>query len=185
MDHRSSEIAKRMPIGQPLVAVEVGVKNGKNAEKMLTIMPDLKLFLVDTWEKPLVGSFYYNSGDGVAAQPPGFFKKAFRETRNSTVRFGSRAVMMKMASERAASQFTASGDQFDFVFLDADHSYEGVTADILQWWPLIKKGGYLCGHDYDNPRIGEVKRAVDERFGSKVELGRNVTWFVRKSRGPS
>jgi len=179
MDHRSSEIAKRMPIGQALVAVEVGVKNGKNAEKMLTIMPDLKLFLVDTWEKPLVGSSYYNSGDAVAAHPPSFFKRAFRETRNNTVRFGSRAVMMKTTSGTAAAQFAASGDRFDFVFIDADHSYEGVTADILQWWPLVTHGGYLCGHDYDNPRIGEVKRAVDRKF-KKVELGLDMTWFVSK-----
>ena len=180
MGHRSSEVAKRMPTDRELLGVEVGVRTGKNAEHMLELMPNLTLYLVDTWAKPPAGDSYYNSGDGVADRPPGFFKKTFRETQNRTVRFGSRAVMMKMTSEDAAKQFTASGIKFDFVFIDADHSYEGVTADILQWWPLVKKGGYLCGHDYDHPRIGEVKRAVDEIF-QRVELGRDMTWFMRKT----
>ena len=179
MAHRSSEVAKRMPIRCALVGVEVGVRTGKNAESMLTIMPDLKLFLVDTWAKPPVGDSYYNSGDGVADRPPGFFKKTLRETRNRTVRFGSRAVIMQTTSGLAAGQFLHAGSLFDFVFIDADHSFNGVTCDLVWWWPLVRSGGYLCGHDYNHPRIGEVKRAVDERF-KKIELGQDMTWFMRK-----
>lgn len=179
MAHRSTEVAKRMPIGRDLVAVEVGVRTGKNAESMLTIMPDLTLYMVDTWAKPPAGDSYYNSGDGVADRPPGFFKKILREAKNRTFRFGDRAIMLQTTSGNAAAQFTASGERFDFVFIDADHSYEGVLCDLVWWWPLVKHGGYLCGHDYDHPRIGEVKRAVDKRF-KKIELGLDMTWFVGK-----
>jgi hypothetical protein len=51
---------------------------------------------------------------------------------------------------------------------------------MSEWWPLVASGGYLCGHDYDHPRIGEVKRAVDEMFQC-VELGQDMTWFMRKT----
>jgi predicted O-methyltransferase YrrM len=72
----------------------------------------------------------------------------------------------------------------DFVFIDADHSYEGCKADIEAWFPKVKPGGLLSGHDYDNPDFPEfgVKRAVDEfaaRHGHSVELGDNLTWFIR------
>jgi len=36
----------------------------------------------------------------------------------------------------------------DLVFLDADHRYEAIKADILSWLPKIKDGGIICGHDW-------------------------------------
>ena len=169
-----------MPADRSLLGVEVGVRTGKNAEHMLGLMPNLTLYLVDTWAKPPAGDSYYNSGEGVADRPPGFFKKIYRETVQRTSRFGSRAIMLQMTSKTAAERFWTSGERFDVVFIDADHSYEGVAADILQWWPLVVVGGFLCGHDYDHPRIGEVKRAVDESFPN-AELGQDMTWFMRKT----
>lgn len=53
----------------------------------------------------------------------------------------------------------------DIVFLDADHSYEAVIADILAWMPRVKPGGLLCGHDYHHPHYPGVKRAVTEYSG--------------------
>ena len=180
MGYRSLEVAERMPADRELLGVEVGVRTGKNAEQMLELMPNLTLYLVDTWAKPPAGDSYYNSGDGVADRPPGFFKKVYRQTAERTARFGSRAIMLPMTSQDAAGGFRKSGQLFDVVFIDADHSYAGVMADIAQWWPLVAPGGYLCGHDYNHPRIGEVKRAVDEMFPD-IELGQDMTWFVRKT----
>lgn len=59
---------------------------------------------------------------------------------------------------------------FDWVYIDADHSYEAVKADILNWTPKIKSGGLLSGHDFlipkNNPRYESfgVKQAVEELF---------------------
>jgi predicted O-methyltransferase YrrM len=56
----------------------------------------------------------------------------------------------------------------DLVFIDADHKYDSVRRDIDAWLPKVKKGGIICGHDYDNPAHREVKKAVDEIFSGKV-----------------
>jgi len=68
----------------------------------------------------------------------------------------------------------------DFVFIDADHSYEGCAADIRAWLPKVRAGGILCGHDYRNTHcpFPGVERAVEEAFG-QPETGDNFTWFVR------
>ena len=46
----------------------------------------------------------------------------------------------------------------DMVFIDGDHSYEGAKRDILDYKPLIRKGGFISGHDFGK----EVKEAVLE-----------------------
>lgn len=67
-------------------------------------------------------------------------------------------------------------DFFDFVFLDADHSYAAVKADIAAWRPKVEPGGWLCGHDYGKVQYG-VTEAVDE-LGA-VEIDADHTWFVK------
>jgi cephalosporin hydroxylase len=56
--------------------------------------------------------------------------------------------LLRVDSLTAAETFAKVGKQFDMVFLDADHRYEHVLADIRAWWPLVKSGGILAGHDY-------------------------------------
>lgn len=51
----------------------------------------------------------------------------------------------------------------DVVYIDGDHSYEAVLKDLESWYPKLKEGGFLCGHDY-NP-VGKHKgvyKAVNE-----------------------
>ncbi len=49
-------------------------------------------------------------------------------------------------SIQAAGLFQPSS--VDFCFIDADHTYASVLADLHAWWPKVKPGGTLAGHDY-------------------------------------
>jgi cephalosporin hydroxylase len=83
-------------------------------------------------------------------------------------RFGiSDHVVVHVGSTARVAQDMAAGS-FDLVFIDADHSYETVLADIAAWLPKVKAGGVLCGHDYNRPGHGHagVRQAVDELIGS-------------------
>jgi len=68
-------------------------------------------------------------------------------------------------------------NSIDFVFIDADHSYESVTKDINSWLPKIKKGGIISGHDYfTSPG---VKSAVDELLGNVESDRKQNIWYKK------
>lgn len=74
--------------------------------------------------------------------------------------------------------------EFDLVYIDADHRYHAVKADIKAWFPKVKPGGILAGHDYDARGHPDVKRAVDELFVDcehprHVHLLDDTSWYVR------
>lgn len=74
--------------------------------------------------------------------------------------------------EKASSYRDGS---LDFVFLDADHSYEGTRDQLLAYIPKIKPGGVLAGHDYENGHPGVVQ-AVKEIFPEAVKRNSSFWW---------
>src|SRR5690606_11229810 len=61
--------------------------------------------------------------------------------------FASGAALKVKARSVAAAKHVPDGS-LDFVYIDADHSYAGVRADIAAWRPKIRAGGIIAGHDY-------------------------------------
>ena len=53
-------------------------------------------------------------------------------------------------------------NSLDFVYIDADHSYEAISSDINIAFNKVKSGGYIFGHDYVSPRFDGVVLAVNE-----------------------
>jgi hypothetical protein len=57
---------------------------------------------------------------------------------------------------------TFDDEYFDMVYIDGDHTYEGVKKDLTISLNKVKKGGLICGHDYISSKFEGVVRAVDE-----------------------
>jgi predicted O-methyltransferase YrrM len=62
---------------------------------------------------------------------------------------------------------------FDFVFIDGGHDYETAIEDIRGWYPKLKDGGVIGGHDIDWPG---VNKAVKEYFADYNIRG--ITWLI-------
>ena len=90
--------------------------------------------------------------------------------------FPDRFTMYRLSTDEA-SMLVEDGS-LDWVFIDADHSYEGVRADITNWLPKIRKGGMITGHDID--RKG-VRDAVRDCLGDWEDHGKrwNNCWIKR------
>lgn len=69
----------------------------------------------------------------------------------------------------------------DLVYLDASHDRESVSEDILAWWPKVKRGGFLAGHDWSVNWPGVVEAVTEFAHRERlkiIELG--STWRIDK-----
>lgn len=67
---------------------------------------------------------------------------------------------------------------FDFIYIDANHTYDAVKSDILNCIPKIKKNGFIAGHDY-TPGLIEVVRAVDDVLGFPDKTFSDTSWIKK------
>jgi hypothetical protein len=82
-------------------------------------------------------------------------------------------------SAGAAARFP--DESFDLVFIDADHTEQGVRRDLAAWLPKVKRAGVISGHDYTGDRHPGVRRAVDAVFARhrhKVEIEADKVWWT-------
>jgi len=130
------EIGLEFPNGK---GAEIGTFKGEFAKEILQNWSGT-LYMVDVWRA--LGEEYLDSSNHAA------HSSAYLETMNSISGYEDRGVMVRATSEVAADMFDR--ESLDFVYIDANHAYDFVIQDIKLWYPKIKSGGYLCGHDYIN-----------------------------------
>lgn len=118
--------------------VEVGSFKGEYAKEILKRW-DGNLYMVDVWDE--MGSEYID-----ASNHKNFNNQVYIDCFNNIQEFGLRATMIRTNSEMGSKLFT--DESVDFVYIDANHAYDFVKDDIEYWFPKVKKGGYIMGHDY-------------------------------------
>lgn len=92
---------------------------------------------------------------GVADQK--FHDKNYDAAVKRLAEFGDRSVMLKGLSVDMAN--IIPDNSLDMVYFDAGHYYGAVVADLIAWYPKVRSGGIIAGHDYLNPDY-QVKEAV-------------------------
>lgn len=155
--------------------VEVGCKEGRTTGHILKTVPDSRVIAVDPWcsmpaQKAITGGETYEEWD---------FAKIEAEFKENVGEWGDHVRMLRMTSALAAEE--VKGAVTDVVFIDAAHDYENVKIDIRLWWPKIRPGGMLVGHDFNHKWPG-VERAVADSFDlMRVGVAPDSVWFVLKT----
>lgn len=87
--------------------------------------------------------------------------------------------LIPMLSAHAARHF--NDDSIDFVYIDGNHTQEAVQCDLTLYYPKVRRGGIIAGHDYTDAYPG-VKEAVDAKFGfENIKTYKNGVWEYHKS----
>lgn len=129
-------------------AVEVGTHRGDFAKVLLTNWRGKLLHCVDPWSN--VKGFEEQAGmlDGGGKDRDEDFRMCLRNLRD-WIKKGRCRLNRATSAQAAATEYLAG--PFDFVYLDGDHRTEMVALDVRLWWPKIRPGGVLAGHDFVCP----------------------------------
>jgi predicted O-methyltransferase YrrM len=76
-------------------------------------------------------------------------------------------------------------EKVDILFIDGDHSYEGVKKDYENWFKTVKSGGHILFHDACRSRggatcVAEVKKFVDTVPLIRIKDVGSVVHFVKE-----
>lgn len=155
--------------------VELGVWKGETFKHLVSSCPDLVMTGVDLYapqpdnngpEKWLPGENGH----------PWDHERYYQDLVNFSKQHQDRAFILKEYTTEAARKFVDGS--IDFVFIDADHGYEGCLRDIEHWAPKVKPGGYIIGHDIHFPT---VEKAVTEYFGpNSWNVEDDFMWWVQQ-----
>ena len=152
-----------------LVGVEIGTQEGYHAINMLRRLDIKKLYLVD----PYI-SYPSSQKDNSSLMDIDKMIKAKEESIEILKEFGNVERIFK-TSELASIVVT---EPLDFVYIDGDHRREMVREDIVLWFPKIKAGGLIAGHDFKLGEQGVIK-AVYESFGDWFKKDGWDWWRIR------
>lgn len=154
--------------------VEVGCKEGRTTGHILKTVPDARVVAIDPWivQEKSADKTKETYEEWDFAKIEAEFWANVGEHRET-----DRCDMWRLTSESAAE---AHLGQSDLIFIDALHDYEHVKQDIALWWPKVRIGGLISGHDYNHKWPG-CERAVAESFNlMHVGVAPDSVWFVIK-----
>lgn len=135
------------------IGAEIGVQTGYNALNIFESGWSGELVCIDNWVRPY----------------------EFNEARERLKE--KRATFIQHDSSEAASLI--GNATLDFVFIDAGHAYEEVKRDYEAWFPKVRVGGIVSGHDYapathKNDCDG-VRVFIEELMANNPEIEMNFT----------
>lgn len=141
---RIEDIKKREQVSRYIggldspVICEIGVRNAGHFSVMLTDNT-VEAYGVDIWRET-----------GIKSQNDSEYDQKTLDNQYSGVcnkyKNDPRVVIIRDFSLNAVKAF--DDEYFDFVYIDAEHTYDGVLNDLGAWYPKVKKGGIISGHDY-------------------------------------
>ena len=124
------------------LGAELGVAGGTYSEHLLRHAPIRRLYSIDAWS----GERGHDLIQCDAA------------TRRLS-KYGARSIVLRARFAEALALFDDAG--LDFVYIDG-YAHQGNEdgETLQQWWPKIRPGGILAGHDY-HPKWPRNLAAVD------------------------
>lgn len=171
---------------RPGIFVELGAQHGVlSARACHYLHKETKIYSVDLWSNDAESTRNYDAGS----------MNLRSWALNVRDYLGTKIVGIREDTVRASSRFKDSS--IDLCFVDADHMADAVYRDSVAWWPKLKPGGWLVGHDIAGRWEDEVEKglckfasyikreyAISQLYGTEIPIQRDrriqQCWSIQK-----
>lgn len=121
-------------------AAEIGVQRGLFSRTLLERWKGKRLHLIDPWQ-------HFSGGyDDIGNVSDAEHEACLQAAKDNLAAHVGRYQIHRKRSLEAVAEF--ADESLDFVYVDANHSYQDSLDDMLAWFPKVKPGGLFAGHDY-------------------------------------
>jgi len=152
---------------------EIGVDAGRYSQILCQEIPDLELWCVDPWI-PLTDYSDPVTGEKWGPQTE---SRTLRNMERTKKRLKDRNVhIIRGTSMDVVRDFDVD---LDFVYIDANHNFNYVMEDLINWGKKVRKGGIIAGHDYQE-RFPGLMIAVNAYTDFHVS-----EWFLNTDKSSS
>lgn len=152
-----------------LVGAEIGVCRGETSFTLLEQCNIKKIYLVDSWAA-------YDDWIGHISQET--VDKFKNITIENLSQFDSKKYEIIVSNSVDAAP-KIKNNTLDFVFIDADHSYDAVYNDIVSFYDKVKVNGIISGHDFNMGSVNQAVKDYIQKNNLDVELStlENDVWY--------
>ena len=151
----------------PTRIIEVGSFIGSSTFQFAQMFPHATIFAVDMWQND------FDPNDPICQ----FDFKVAEKMFDTAVEKCHNVVKIKMNSKEFSEILAFSS--MDFIYIDANHSYEGCMDDVMSYLPRVRQNGIIAGHDYIDDDYTEVTKVVKEVFEEPDKTFVDTSWMVK------
>lgn len=126
------------------IGAEIGVHKGDFSASILQISKPKRLYLIDPWkcfDSPDHKTSLFGSDNVSQTDMDARFQAVEK-------RFKKVPAVRILRDTSDAAAVSIRNKELDFVYIDGDHNYAGVQADLENYYPKVKTGGLIFLDDY-------------------------------------
>ncbi len=152
-------LLKIFKVNQPKTVLEIGTANGGTLFCFTKLSPDDAIIISIDLPQSALGEIFHNK-----TIPISIYKSFAKPNQQLFLLRNDSHSLETLKSLEAI----LSNRKLDFLFIDGDHSYEGVKKDFEMYGPLVRAGGIIAFHDivplqknYDQKQMDRTKVVSD------------------------
>lgn len=146
--------------------LEIGVFNGDHAKSVIDGLLVEKAILIDPY---LQYEDYKNHKD---------YDKILKAENKAHKQLDQyNPVWIKKFSNDAVKDIK---EKIDFIYIDGNHDYEYVIQDLENYFPLVKEGGILAGHDIQAKGVSKAVLEFANKYNLELNFGDRRDWWIIK-----